>query len=100
LDHVIQAAVCVRIAVQFIGQIAALHIVRTYRPDTQLPFRMWLYPLPSLIALAGWVFVLWTADRQVLWLSVWVLLSGVAAFLVRNLFAPHEPQKISPGQGG
>ena len=53
LAIVIQGAVTVRIVIQFIGQIFALHVVR--REGTHpLPFRMWLYPLPSLVALIGW----------------------------------------------
>jgi hypothetical protein len=82
LQDVIDAAVCVRIVVQFMGQIAALHAVRTLRPEIKLPFRMWLYPLPSLIALAGWLFVLGTAKRHILELSLGVILSGVLAFVV------------------
>ncbi len=54
----IEAAVIVRIFVQFLGQIFALHLVHTTRPDIRLPFRMWLYPLPSLVAACGWLFVL------------------------------------------
>lgn len=84
LASVIAAAVCVRIGVQFIGQIAALHVVRVTRPDIVLPFRMWLYPLPSLIALSGWLFVLGTAGWQVLLLSLGVVVSGVLAFGLRE----------------
>lgn len=80
LESVISAAVCVRIGVQFIGQIAALHVVRKYRPEIQLPFRMWLYPLPSLIALAGWLFVLGTAQWKILAMSLGVVVTGVIAF--------------------
>jgi hypothetical protein len=72
----------VRIAVQFIGQIAALHLVRTTRPDIRLPFRMWLYPLPALIALVGWLFVLGTAQRRILGLSLGVVASGVVVFFL------------------
>jgi amino acid transporter len=89
LASVIAAAVCVRIAVQFIGQIAALHVVRVTRPDIVLPFRMWLYPLPSLIALVGWLFVLGTAGWQILLLSLAVVVSGVLAFAVRQALAKH-----------
>ena len=82
LALVINAAVAVRILVQFVAQIVALHVVRTTRPDIVLPFRMWLYPLPSLIALAGWLFVFCTADRTVLVASLGVLGSGVLAFFL------------------
>lgn len=82
LQNVIEAAVCVRILVQFVGQIVALHVLRTTRSDIVLPFRMWFYPLPSLIALAGWLFVLGTAKWEIIRLSFLVLASGVIAYLV------------------
>lgn len=82
LATVIEAAVTVRIAVQFIGQIVALHVLRTTRPDIPLPFRMKLYPLPSLIALCGWVFLLATSKPEVLWAAAGVVGSGGLAFAV------------------
>lgn len=84
LSTVISAAVCVRIVVQFLGQIAALHLVRTKRPEIHLPFRMWIYPLPSLIASVGWIFVLVTADRTALMWSLGVVITGVAVFCIRR----------------
>ncbi|MBS0262032.1 MAG: tetraacyldisaccharide 4'-kinase [Planctomycetes bacterium] len=84
LQEVIDAAVIVRILVQFIGQIVALHLLRKTRPDIPLPFRMWLYPLPSLLALIGWIFLLATAKADVLMIAGGVLLSGCVAFAVWN----------------
>jgi amino acid transporter len=91
LTTVISAAVCVRIVVQFLGQIVALHIVRTTRPDIHLPFRMWFYPIPSLIAAAGWVFVLATADRFALLLSLGVVLSGLGVYSYSEMGARSYP---------
>jgi amino acid transporter len=82
LDQVIAAAVSVRILVQFIGQIVALHVLRTTRPDVPMPFRMWLYPLPSLVALVGWLFVWATTPLKVLMSGVGVLAAGVVAFFI------------------
>lgn len=87
LTVVINAAVAVRILVQFVGQIIGLHLVRTTRPDIVLPFRMWLYPLPSLIALAGWLFVFGMADSWVWLSSLGVLGSGCLAFAAWRWFA-------------
>ena len=84
LQEVIDAAVVVRILVQFIGQIVGLHVLRTTRPDVPLPFRMWLYPLPSLAALAGWIFLFATAKRDVLWIATGVLASGCVAYAAWN----------------
>jgi amino acid transporter len=80
LGDVIAAAVCVRIVVQFLGQIVALDWIRRRRPEINLPFRMWFYPLPSLVAAIGWIFVLATAQTRVLLLSLLVILSGLAVF--------------------
>ncbi|MFO0898333.1 MAG: APC family permease [Pirellulales bacterium] len=82
LATVIDAAVAVRIGVQFIGQIAALHVLRTKRPDVPLPFRMKLYPLPSLLALCGWVFLLATSKPEVLAAAAAVIGSGCLGFVV------------------
>jgi amino acid transporter len=74
LGAVIDAAVTVRILVQFIGQIVALHVLRKTRPDVPLPFRMWLYPVPSVVALLGWIF-LWAT-------SGWGLVAGGVGMMV------------------
>lgn len=80
LADVIAAAVTVRIVVQFIGQILGLHLLRTTRPDVALPFRMWLYPLPALLALVGWLFVLTTSSPKILAAAFGVLATGIVAF--------------------
>src|SRR5678810_702466 len=62
LDIVIDALISTRILVQFIGQIFALTLLRRNQPNMVRPYRMWLYPVPSIIALAGWIFIFSTAD--------------------------------------
>lgn len=79
LQTVIEAAVTVRILVQFVAQIIGLHVLRTSRPDVAMPFRMWLYPVPSVLALGGWLFVLGTR-LDLLWMVSGVLVSGVIVF--------------------
>lgn len=80
LGDVITAAVTVRILVQFVGQIGALHLLRTTRPDVALPFRMWCYPVPSLIAFFGWLFVLVMQEPKFLIGGAAVIVSGLVAF--------------------
>jgi amino acid transporter len=88
IDIVISAAVSVRILVQFVGQIIALHILRTQRPDVPLPFRMWLYPLPALVALVGWLFMWATSGRVVLLSGAAVLVTGLIAFWAWQRYMP------------
>jgi uncharacterized protein YybS (DUF2232 family) len=79
---VIDAAVAVRILIQFIGQTVGLHLLRKLRPEVPLPFRMRLYPLPSLVALVGWLFLLATSNWKVLATALGVTASGVPVFLI------------------
>jgi basic amino acid/polyamine antiporter, APA family len=58
LADVIAALVVIRILVQFLAQIVGVILLRTRRPDLPRPFRMWLYPLPALVALGGFIYVL------------------------------------------
>jgi len=58
LQDVITALVVIRIMVQFLMQIAGLLLLRARRPDFPRPFRMYLYPLPALLAATGFVFVM------------------------------------------
>src|SRR5256885_8999983 len=50
-------SIVTRILVQFMGQIVGLMLLRRRAPDMPRPYRMWLYPVPALVALLGWVFV-------------------------------------------
>ena len=55
LVQIITALMLARILSMFVAQIVGLLIYRKYRPDASRPFRMWLYPLPALFALGGWL---------------------------------------------
>jgi amino acid transporter len=58
LADVIAALVVIRIMLQFLVQAIGLIYLRWSRPDFPRPFRMWLYPLPALAAIVGFVYVL------------------------------------------
>jgi len=80
LDAVISALLTSRILVQFIGQIFALDYLRRHRADIQRPFRMWLYPLPSVIAFIGWSYVFLTAGWRFIGFGLLTLVAGVIAY--------------------
>ena len=82
LGAVIDALLVTRIVVQFVGQIGAVVLLRRRRPDLPRPYRIWLYPLPLVIALVGWVFVFATTQPSILLFGLGVLAVGVAGFAV------------------
>ncbi len=56
LVQIITGLILARILVVFIGQIIGLFILRKYRHEVVLPFKMWLYPVPAILAMIGWLY--------------------------------------------
>lgn len=50
-----------RILVQFIAQGFGVFLMHKRLPAKERPFRMWLYPIPALLAILGWVYVFATS---------------------------------------
>jgi amino acid transporter len=91
LGVVIDALITTRILVQFIGQVFAVMVLRARRPDMPRPFRMWLYPLPALIALAGWSFLLLTSAWHVIALGFATLALGILCFFLWSWHSQRWP---------
>jgi amino acid transporter len=88
LDQVINVLMTVRIAVQFIGQILALFLLRHVRKSVELPFRMWLYPVPALVALFGWLYIFATAGTKYVLIALGVVAAGLVAGMVFSRVRP------------
>jgi amino acid transporter len=82
LQTVISMLTAVFVIVQSVAQVAALVVLRRRQPDLVRPYRQWLYPLPCLVALAGWIYVYVSSGGEQILLSLGWLALGVLAFLV------------------
>jgi amino acid transporter len=58
LAQVITMLVITRILLQFFLQQVGVMLLRVQRPELERPFRIPLYPLPPLLAMAGFIFIL------------------------------------------
>ncbi|MFD7921326.1 APC family permease [Streptomyces sp. NPDC059740] len=87
MGTLIQLLTTVMVLVQTLSQIVALTVLRRRQPHLRRPYRMWLYPLPSVLAFAGWAYIYVYADHNapgrhpIEWSLAWVAL-GVLAFLL------------------
>jgi APA family basic amino acid/polyamine antiporter len=85
LADVIAALVVIRLVVQFMAQTVGVIVLRVRRPELPRPFRMWLYPLPALVAFAGFVYIIMMRDnylKQVKYAAVLIVV-GLIIYLVR-----------------
>ncbi|HVB33238.1 MAG TPA: APC family permease [Patescibacteria group bacterium] len=85
LVDVIAALVVIRLLLQFLIQDVGVIVLRWRRPDLDRPFRMWLYPLPALIAVAGFVYILISRPHfaRELRYGFVILLAGLVIYAVR-----------------
>jgi amino acid transporter len=86
LADVIAALVVIRILLQFLVQAVGSIVLRIRQPELPRPFRMWLYPLPALLASAGFLFILISRKnflREIRYAAV-ILAVGLAVYMVRS----------------
>ncbi|MFI5092744.1 MAG: amino acid permease [Candidatus Acidiferrum sp.] len=84
LERLLSALMIIQIVFQFIPQIFAVFAIRLYRKEIHRPYSMWLYPVPAIIALIGWIYVASTPDqRQYLGTAFILLLLGLGVYFLR-----------------
>ena len=87
LATLIQLLTTVMVLVQALAQIVAVTVLRKRQPTLHRPYRMWLYPVPSAVALVGWLVIYGYADKNspgrhpIEWSLGWLAL-GCVAFVV------------------
>jgi amino acid transporter len=85
LRDAIAALVVIRLILQFLVQAIGVMVFRVTRPEIARPFRMWLYPLPALVAIAGFLFILFNREnweKEVRY-AVVILVVGLAIYMIR-----------------
>ena len=85
LRDAIAALVVIRLVLQYLVQAVGLIVFRVTRPEVERPFRMWLYPLPALVAIAGFLFILFNRENALkeVRYAVVILLAGLAIYMIR-----------------
>lgn len=82
LDAIITALIVTRILEQFVAQVFAVVLLRNLQPERPRPWKMWLYPLPCVVALGGWMFVYLSSRWLFIAIGFATLAAGVVAFLI------------------
>lgn len=87
LADVIAAMVVIRLLLQFLTQHIGVLYLRRTQPNLARPFRLWLYPLPPLLALLGFTYILLARPNfsRELALAAAVILIGLLLFAFRSI---------------
>jgi len=86
-----------RCIIQFVAQGVGLILLHRKWGSERWPFRMWFYPLPVLVAIAGWIAIfISTGRRPMLW-SLAAAVAGVLVYLCRALWLGQWPFESREG---
>ena len=85
LADVISALVVIRILLQFTLQAVGLVVLRIRMPEMPRPFRMWLYPIPAILAIVGFLYILVERRnflKEVRYAAV-IVIAGLILYMLR-----------------
>jgi len=91
LIDAIRAILAMRCLIQFIGQAVGLMILRRRWGAERLPFRMWFYPLPVIVAILGWIGIFLATGRTPVLASLAAMTIGILVYLGRARYERRWP---------
>jgi fructoselysine transporter len=83
LETVIAAIAAMRVLVQFVGQAVGIILLHRRWPQERRPFRMWLFPIPAVLAIILWLALFVATGKRMLF-GVIAIAAGVIVFLLRS----------------
>ena len=101
LEQLIKELIILQILTQFAAQCVAVVLIRQRRKDIHRPFSMPLYPVPILVALGGWLYILLSSERVYVLTGLALLVFGIGSYLWRAKRLsewPYDRQFASPNR--
>ena len=83
LSDAISAILAMRIMIQFIGQAIGLIILRNSRRPVEFPYKMPLFPLPVILAIAMWLFILISTGSKLMTSGLVVISLGAIVYFIK-----------------
>jgi amino acid transporter len=83
LTDVISAILAMRIMIQFIGQAVGLMILHKSKNRVEFPFRMPLFPLPVILAIFMWIFILISTGSRLMEGGLVIIFFGTIAYFIK-----------------
>jgi amino acid transporter len=104
LGDIINALIATRILEQFVAQVFGVMLLHHLQPDRPRPWKMWVYPLPCLVALVGWLFVYISTGTLFIAIGATTLVAGLVVFVIWAArcgewpFTSPRPPPATPGR--
>lgn len=80
MKEVITAIITMRIIIQFLGQAVGVLLWHKHKPQDIRPYKMWLFPVPAVIAIIVWLFILATSPLFYILLACGIIVTGLILY--------------------
>jgi fructoselysine transporter len=100
LPDVIRSILAMRCLIQFVGQACGLMLLHRKWKSERWPFRMWLYPVPVFLVIAGWIAIFLSTGIVPIISSLVATTVGVLVYLIRARILGQWPFEMAPQAAG
>jgi amino acid transporter len=83
LSGLISVLIVTQTLLQFMGQCVAVILLRRQKSAAGECYRMPLFPIPALLALCGWSYIVLTSGARYILMALGLMLAGILAYLLR-----------------
>ncbi|MEP6597311.1 MAG: hypothetical protein ABJA71_15270 [Ginsengibacter sp.] len=83
LSDVISAILAMRIIIQFIGQAVGLVLLRSKKNEIEFPYKMPLFPIPVILAIVMWLFILISTGSNLMAYGILVIAIGLIVYFIK-----------------
>jgi fructoselysine transporter len=91
LFSVIRAILAMRCLIQFAGQAVGLLMLHRRWKAERWPFHMLFYPVPVILAIAGWIAIFISTGKNPMLASLAAMAAGILVYLIRARMARQWP---------
>lgn len=95
LSVVINAILAMRILIQFVGQAFGVVLLRNKKDKTTLPFKMFLYPLPVIVAIIIWLLIFISTGKEMVLYAIALITAGIFAYYLLRKYYIRETTSIT-----
>lgn len=87
MKEVITAIIVMRILIQFISQAAGVIAWHYRRPADSKPYKMPLFPVPAIVSILIWLFLLLMSDGRYISFALGIIGSGILLYFIKERMA-------------
>lgn len=92
MKEVISAIITMRILIQFVAQAVGVIAWHIRKPEDHRPFKMPLFPLPAILSIIIWLFILFTSEAAFIYGALGVIATGAALFFIIGFKTPDHKE--------